>query len=193
MQETEKKYVWVRELSNTANGQVTGKPKIELETYVQMAYFERILSRANVRLMTMSQGQYELKRREDAENKKEKAGLDLNVIDHYNGSERSVRTLSGGESFQAALSLALGLSDEIQSIAGGIQIDTMFVDEGFGSLDEAALSQALKALANLADKNRMVGIISHVAELKDSINKKILVTKTMGTDGPGSYIKIETN
>lgn len=193
MQGTEKKYVWVRELSNTANGQVTGKPKIELETYVQMAYFERILRRANVRLMTMSQGQYELKRREDAENKKEKAGLDLNVIDHYNGSERSVRTLSGGESFQAALSLALGLSDEIQSIAGGIQIDTMFVDEGFGSLDEAALSQALKALANLADKNRMVGIISHVAELKDSINKKILVTKTMGTDGPGSYIKIETN
>ena len=193
MQETEKKYVWVRELSNTANGQVTGKPKIELETYVQMAYFERILRRANVRLMTMSQGQYELKRREDAENKKEKAGLDLNVIDHYNGSERSVRTLSGGESFQAALSLALGLSDEIQSRAGGIQIDTMFVDEGFGSLDEAALSQALKALANLADGNRMVGIISHVAELKDSINKKIFVTKTMGTDGPGSYIKIETN
>ena len=158
-----------------------------------MAYFERILRRANVRLMTMSQGQYELKRRKDAENKKEKAGLDLNVVDHYNGSERSVRTLSGGESFQAALSLALGLSDEIQSMAGGIQIDTMFVDEGFGSLDEAALSQALKALANLADKNRMVGIISHVAELKDSINKKILVTKTMGADGPGSYIKIETN
>ena len=193
MQETEKKYVWVRELSNTANGQVTGKPKIELETYVQMAYFERILRRANVRLMTMSQGQYELKRREEAENKKEKAGLDLNVVDHYNGSERSVRTLSGGESFQAALSLALGLSDEIQSMAGGIQIDTMFVDEGFGSLDEAALSQALKALANLAEGNRMVGIISHVAELKDSINKKILVTKTMGADGPDSYIKIETN
>lgn len=193
MQETEKKYVWVRELSNTANGQVAGKPKIELETYVQMAYFKRILRRANLRLMTMSQGQYELKRREDPENKKEKAGLDLNVIDHYNGSERSVRTLSGGESFQAALSLALGLSDEIQSGAGGIQIDTMFVDEGFGSLDEAALSQALKALANLADGNRMVGIISHVAELKDSIKKKILVTKTMGADGPGSHIRIETN
>lgn len=193
MQETEKKYVWVRELSNTANGQVAGKPKIELETYVQMAYFERILRRANLRLMTMSQGQYELKRREDPENKKEKAGLDLNVIDHYNGSERSVRTLSGGESFQAALSLALGLSDEIQSGAGGIQIDTMFVDEGFGSLDEAALAQALKALMNLADGNRMVGIISHVAELKDSINKKILVTKTMGADGPGSHIRIETN
>ncbi len=193
MQKTEKKYVWVKELSNTANGQVAGKPKIELETYVQMAYFERILRRANLRLMTMSQGQYELKRREDPENKKEKAGLDLNVIDHYNGSERSVRTLSGGESFQAALSLALGLSDEIQSGAGGIQIDTMFVDEGFGSLDEAALSQALKALSNLADGNRMVGIISHVAELKDSINKKIVVTKTVGADGPGSHVRIETN
>lgn len=191
MQETEKRYVWIRELSNTANGQIPGKPKIELETYVQMAYFERILRRANLRLMTMSQGQYELKRREDSENKREKAGLDLNVIDHYNGSERSVRTLSGGESFQASLSLALGLSDEIQSGAGGIQLDTMFVDEGFGSLDESSLSQALKALANLADTNRMVGIISHVAELKDSIGKKIIVTKSMGADGPGSRVQVE--
>lgn len=193
MQETEKKYVWIRDLSNTANGQIVGKPKIELETYVQMAYFERILRRANLRLMTMSQGQYELKRREDSENKKEKVGLDLNVIDHYNGTQRSVRTLSGGESFQAALSLALGLSDEIQSSAGGIQIDTMFVDEGFGSLDDAALSQALRALSNLADGNRMVGIISHVAELKDSITKKIIVTKSMRTEEFGSHVRIETN
>ena len=170
MQETEKKYVWVRELSNTANGQVTGKPKIELETYVQMAYFERILRRANVRLMTMSQGQYELKRREDAENKKEKAGLDLNVIDHYNGSERSVRTLSGGESFQAALSLALGLSDEIQSIAGGIQIDTMFVDEGFGSLDEAALSQAL---AIVLGQTKIVWLATPCGRSQRFINKRL--------------------
>lgn len=193
MQETEKKYVWIRDLSNTANGQIVGKPKIELETYVQMAYFELILRRANLRLMTMSQGQYELKRREDSENKKEKVGLDLNVIDHYNGTQRSVRTLSGGESFQAVLSLALGLSDEIQSSAGGIQIDTMFVDEGFGSLDDAALSQALRALSNLADGNRMVGIISHVAELKDSITKKIIVTKSMRTEEFGSHVRIETN
>lgn len=193
MQETEKKYVWIRDLSNTANGQVAGKAKIELETYVQMAYFEQILRRANLRLMTMSQGQYELKRREDSENKKEKAGLDLNVIDHYNGTQRSVRTLSGGESFQAALSLALGLSDEIQSSAGGIQIDTMFVDEGFGSLDDAALFQALRALSNLADGNRMVGIISHVAELKDSITKKIIVTKSMRAEEFGSHVRIETN
>lgn len=98
----------------------------------------------------MSGGQYELKRQEDGANKKEKAGLDLNVIDHYNGTERSVRTLSGGESFQASLSLALGLSDEIQSYAGGIQLDAMFVDEGFGSLDEESLNQAVKALEGLA-------------------------------------------
>ena len=142
-----------------------------------MAYFERILRRANVRLMTMSQGQYELKRREEAENKKEKAGLDLNVVDHYNGSERSVRTLSGGESFQAALSLALGLSDEIQSMAGGIQIDTMFVDEGFGSLDSESLEQAVQALAGLAESKRLVGIISHVTELKEQIEQKLVVTK----------------
>ena len=158
-----------------------------------MTYFDRIIARANTRLMVMTGGQYEMKRRRGSSNLRSQSGLELDVIDHYNGSERSIRTLSGGESFQASLSLALGLADEIQASAGGIRLDTMFVDEGFGSLDEAALSQALKALANLADKNRMVGIISHVAELKDSINKKILVTKTMGTDGPGSYIKIETN
>ena len=104
-------------LSDTANGNLGGKRKIELETYIQMAYFDRILRRANLRLMTMSSGQYELKRQQDGDNKKEKAGLDLNVIDHYNGTERSVKTLSGGESFQASLSLALGLSDEIQSYA----------------------------------------------------------------------------
>ena len=101
-----------------------------------------------------------MKRRESADNKKDKSGLELNVIDHYNGSERSVKTLSGGETFQASLSLALGLSDEIQSMAGGIQIDAMFVDEGFGSLDEDALNQAVKALGNLAEGKKLVGIIS---------------------------------
>ena len=114
MQTVEEEYKWVNALADTACGNVSGKQKIELETYVQMAYFDRILRKANVRFLTMSQGQYELKRQEDGTNKKEKAGLELNVIDHYNGTERSVRTLSGGESFQASLSLALGLSDEIQ-------------------------------------------------------------------------------
>lgn len=118
MSKAEKEYVWMKNLSDTANGSLNGKAKIELETYIQMAYFDRILRRANLRLLTMSSGQYELKRQEQSENRKEKAGLDLNVVDHYNGTERSVKTLSGGESFQASLSLALGLSDEIQASAG---------------------------------------------------------------------------
>lgn len=114
------------------------------------------------------------------------------VIDHYNGSERSVKTLSGGESFQASLSLALGLSDEIQSYAGGIRLDSMFVDEGFGSLDEEALAQAMKALTQLTEGNRLVGIISHVSQLKEQIGKKIVVTKHRGQDGIGSRAAVET-
>ena len=185
MTAAEKEYVWMKNLSDTANGKLNGKSKIELETYIQMAYFDRILRRANLRLMTMSSGQYELKRQEQSKNQKEKAGLDLNVIDHYNGTERSVKTLSGGESFQASLSLALGLSDEIQASAGGIRLDSMFVDEGFGSLDEESLEQALKALNSLADGRRLVGIISHVSELKERIDNKIIVTKQCGGEGVG--------
>ncbi len=173
----EKRYAWVRALSNTANGNIPGKEKVMLETYVQMTYFDRIIARANTRLMVMSSGQYELKRREGAENYKTQSGLELDVIDHYNGTERSVKTLSGGESFKASLSLALGLSDEIQSSAGGVKLDTMFVDEGFGSLDEDSLDQAMRALSGLADGNRLVGIISHVPELKNRIDRQIVVTK----------------
>ncbi len=168
---------WLKTLSDTANGTLEGKEKVMLEAYVQMAFFECILKRANKRLMVMSGGQYELKRRIEAENNKSQSGLDLDVTDHYNGTERSVKTLSGGESFMASLSLALGLSDEIQSTAGGIRLDTMFVDEGFGSLDADALQQAIKALSDLAEGNRLVGIISHVSELKEKIEKKIIVTK----------------
>ena len=167
----------VRALSNTANGSVSGKEKVMLETYIQMNYFDRIIDRANTRFMVMSGGQYELKRRERAENNQSQSGLELDVIDHYNGSVRSVKTLSGGESFQASLSLALGLSDEIQSMAGGIRLDTMFVDEGFGTLDEEALQQAIRALAGLTEGNRLVGIISHVPELKERIDRQIVVTK----------------
>ena len=127
--------------------------------------------------MVMSGGQYDLKRRREAENNQSQSGLDLDVIDHYNGTERSVKSLSGGESFKASLSLALGLSDEIQSSAGGVRLDTMFVDEGFGSLDEESLDQAMKALNSLADGNKLVGIISHVSELKRRIDKQIVVTK----------------
>ena len=190
MEQTEKEYVWIHSLADTAGGTLNGKSKVELETYVQMAYFDRILRRANLRLMTMSSGQYEMKRREGTDNKKDKSGLELNVIDHYNGSERSVKTLSGGETFQASLSLALGLSDEIQSMAGGIQMDAMFVDEGFGSLDEDALNQAVKALGNLAEGKKMVGIISHVSELKDRIDRKIVITKNRSREGVGSSITV---
>ncbi len=191
MIEVEKEYIWVKALSDTANGALGGKRKIELETYIQMAYLDRIVRRANLRLMTMSSGQYELKRQEDGDNKKEKAGLELNVIDHYNGTERSVKTLSGGESFQASLSLALGLSDEIQSYAGGIRLDSMFVDEGFGALDEEALNQAVKALGSLTEGKRMVGIISHVSELKERIDRKIIVTKNKTRQEPGSSVRLE--
>lgn len=175
--ETEKRWSWIKALSNTANGNLSGKEKIMLETYVQMTYFDRILTRANTRLMVMSGGQYELKRRLEADNNKRQSGLELDVIDHYNGTRRSVKTLSGGESFKASLSLALGLSDEIQSLCGGIQLDTMFVDEGFGSLDEESLQQALKALTALTQGHRLVGIISHVSELKEKIDRQIIVTK----------------
>ena len=173
----EKHYTWLRALSNTANGNISGKEKVMLETYIQMTYFDRIIARANTRFMIMSGGQYELKRRKEAENNRSQSGLDLDVIDHYNGTERSVKTLSGGESFKASLSLALGLSDEIQASAGGVKLDTMFVDEGFGSLDEESLDQAMKALSGLADGHRLVGIISHVADLKNRIDKQIVVTK----------------
>ena len=148
-----------------------------LETYVQMTYFDRIIARANTRFMVMSSGQYELIRRPSADNNRSQSGLELDVIDHYNGTTRSVKTLSGGESFKASLSLALGLSDEVQSSAGGIRLDTMFVDEGFGSLDEESLRQAIRALSSLTESNRLVGIISHVAELKDRIDSQIIVTK----------------
>lgn len=177
LEKLEQRYTWMRTLSNTVNGNLAGKEKIALETYIQMTFFDRILQRANLRLMVMSGGQYELKRRREAENNRSQSGLELDVIDHYNGSERSVKSLSGGESFKASLSLALGLSDEVQSAAGGIRLDTMFVDEGFGSLDEESLAQALQALTGLTEGNRLVGIISHVAELKEKIDKQVVVTK----------------
>ena len=183
------KWSWVKALSDTANGTLSGKEKIMLETYVQMTYFERIIARANTRLLIMSGGQYELCHRREADNFRAQSGLELDVVDHYNGSVRSVKTLSGGESFKAALALALGLSEEIQSSSGGIKLDTMFIDEGFGSLDEESLGQAMNALSSLSDGNRLVGIISHVSELKGRIENQIVVTKGKGN---GSLVKIVT-
>ena len=175
----ESKYVWMKALSDTANGNLSGKEKIMLETYIQTTYFDRILERANIRLQKMSGGQYDLKRRRVAANMRGQSGLELDIVDHINTTERSVNTLSGGEAFLASLALALGLSDEVQ-MSTGIRLDTMFVDEGFGSLDSEALSKAYSTLAGLTEGNRLVGIISHVAELKERIDKQIVVTKEKG-------------
>lgn len=188
-EQIEEEFKDVKILLDTVNGNITGKDKIRLETYIQMTYFDRIIIRANTRFMLMSGGQYELERMKEAGNQKSQSGLELEVIDHYNGTRRSVKTLSGGEAFKASLSLALGLSDEIQKSAGGIQIDTMFVDEGFGSLDEESLNQAIGVLNGLTEGNRLVGIISHVAELKGRISRQIIVTKNV-TGGSNAKIEI---
>ena len=184
------RWTWMKPLTDTANGTLSGKERISLETYVQMTYFDRILARANAHLMRMSGGKYDLKRCESAAKLNTQSGLELNVIDHYNGSERSVKTLSGGETFLASLSLALGLSEEIQSSAGGVQMDTLFVDEGFGSLDEETLRQAMRALRELSEGDRLIGIISHVSELRREIDRQIVVTRS--PDG-ASRAKIETD
>lgn len=176
LEELEQKYVWMNALAKTATGNLQGKAKIDLETYVQATYFDRILARANLRLQKMSGGQYDLKRRRNTDDLKSKSGLELDIIDHINATERSVNTLSGGEAFLASLALALGLSDEVQ-MSTGIHLDTLFVDEGFGSLDSEALSKAYQTLAGLTEGNRLVGIISHVAELKERIDRQIIVAK----------------
>ena len=175
-QALESRWQWVSALAATAGGTLTSKQKIRLEAYIQMNYLDRILRYANTRLMQMTAGQYELERI-GAENQRSQSGLDLGVIDHYNGTRRSVKTLSGGESFKASLALALGLSDEVQSAAGGIRLDTLFLDEGFGSLDEESLEQAIRVLAGLTEGDRLVGIISHVGALKDRIDRQVVVHK----------------
>lgn len=186
----EEKYVWMQTLSETANGELRAKEKIAFETYVQMGYFDRILHRASLRLNKMTGGQYDLIRRAVADNNKSAYGLDIDVVDHYNGTTRSVSSLSGGEQFKASLALALGLSDEIRSSAGGVRLDTMFVDEGFGSLDGESLQLAIATLQDLVEGNRLVGIISHVEELKNKIDKKIVVTKQI-SGGSRAKIKLD--
>ena len=175
--EVEDKLQVVGSLADTCNGTLSSKPRITLETYVQMEMFDRIIVNANSHFRDMTSGQYELKRKHEADNKVSKSGLELNVIDYYSGSERDIKTLSGGESFKASLSMALGLSDEIQAKSGGIKIDTLFVDEGFGSLDGESLESAMRALSSITDVGRLVGIISHVSELKTRIDRQIVVTK----------------
>lgn len=181
MEETGAKWQMVKALHNTASGNVAGRDKIMLETYVQTAYFDRIIARANVHFMKMTDGRFELLRAKEAGNQRSQSGLELNVLDHYHmsrdGGSRSVKSLSGGESFLAALSLALGMSEEVSANAGGIETDALFVDEGFGTLDEAALDRAIRALQELTTANRIVGIISHVPELKNRCERQIVVKR----------------
>ncbi|MBD5080640.1 MAG: SMC family ATPase [Ruminococcaceae bacterium] len=191
LEKLEKRYLMIEKLSNTANGSLRSQDKFSLETYIQTVYLDRITVNANKRLMEMSGGQYELKRCTESGNKRTQMGLDLNIIDHDdNGAttERNVKTLSGGESFMAALALALGLSDEIQRSAGGIRLDTLFVDEGFGSLDSESLNNALGALIEASNGERLVGIISHVEELKNRIDKQINITKDKNAGGSRAEI-----
>ena len=178
--EIDRKWKLATSLSDTANGTLKGKDHVMFETWIQTTFLDRILHRANVHLVQMSGGKYDLKRRETNDDNRTQSGLDLDVVDHTNGTIRSVKSLSGGESFIASLSLALGMSEEIQMSAGGIRLDTMFVDEGFGSLDEETLQQAMKALNSLSETNRLIGIISHVAELRRVIDRQIVVKKCPG-------------
>ena len=177
LEQIEKRYQWLKPLNDTVSGQVSGKEKIKLETYILSTYFERIINKANLRLLKMTNNQYELRRQQVAANNRDNTGLDLDVVDHHNGKIRTVKSLSGGESFMASLSLALGLSDEIQSSCGGIHLNTMFVDEGFGSLDEESRVLARNTLQKLSQEgNRLIGVISHVPELK-AIERQIQVHK----------------
>lgn len=183
-----KEFTMVEDLSKIANGTVYGKRRIEFEQFVQASYFDMVIIEANKRLLKMTDNRFLLVRKESSERVSDKIGLELEVIDNYNGKRRDVKSLSGGEAFKAALSLALGLSDVIQSYSGGIVVDTMFIDEGFGSLDTESREQAINTLNQLTDNHKLIGIISHVTELKERIDKKVIVTKSTG----GSKITVES-
>lgn len=175
----QKQYEMVSNLSRTANGSLSGTIKMDFETYIQRRYFKQIIHAANKRLIQMTAGEFILQCREVKNlGSQGQAGLDLDVYHMVSGAVRDVKTLSGGESFMASLSMALGLADIVQNSAGGIKLETMFVDEGFGSLDDTAREQAIKVLNELAGGDRLVGIISHVNELKEQIDTKLIVTKT---------------
>lgn len=166
-------------LDDLVNGKMAGKIKVTLEQYVQMEGFDGIIDAANIQLQKISGGKYELSRHEsEADEVGGKNAFALDVLDNYTGRKRPVGTLSGGESFMASLSLALGLADTVTSAAGGISVDTLFIDEGFGTLDEKSLNDAVDMLNSLTGGNRLIGIISHRPELREKIRKKIIVTKT---------------
>ncbi len=186
-QQAEAEYLPILELSKTASGEVSGQEKIAFEQFIQGYYFDHIVEAANVRFFEMTNGRFTLQRAEIASNKRSHAGLELEVFDDFTGKARSVKSLSGGEAFKASLCLALGLSDMIQQTSGGVQMDALFIDEGFGSLDEESREQAMDILQQLTYGSRMVGIISHVSELKERIDKKLIVQKS----SKGSTIQVQ--
>ena len=186
VQSLEKELAIYEDLSNTANGNIKGKNKLEFEQYVQASYFDNVLKSANVRFSYMTDSRYLLARKIESLKISDKLGLELEVIDNYTGKRREITSLSGGESFKASLALALGMSDVIQSYSGGIVVETMFIDEGFGSLDSESLESAMNAIMMLSNNDRLIGIISHVNELKDRIDKKIIVKKS----GCGSSVSV---
>ena len=178
----------VRDLYNCCAGIAGGNPRAKLtfEAYVQQFYFKQVVAAANKRLTVLTDGLFTLRCKETARDRVRQSGLDLDVLDRSTGQWRDVTTLSGGESFLASLALALGLSDVVQARSGAIRMDAMFIDEGFGTLDDNALRNSLQVLSELADGRRMVGIISHVRELEERIEKQIVVSKTPR----GSVLKV---
>lgn len=185
--EVQDEYNVIKLLSDTANGTLTGKQRITFENYVQSYFMQSVLIEANKRLIKMTDSRYELKRKEIETKLNVKTGLDFSIFDSYTGKERDVASLSGGEKFKASLALALGLSDTISNTHGGIRIDSLFIDEGFGSLDTESLNQALNILTDLSSNDKLIGVISHVTELISRIDNKIIVSKT----STGSKLSIE--
>lgn len=183
MEQYREEYGYVKDLENLASG--NNSRRLVFEQYVLGSYFEEILRAANLRLRQMTSGRYEMSRVSEVGDGRVKDSLEIQVLDYYTGKYRSVRTLSGGESFKASLALALGMSDVIQAMNGGIRVDTLFVDEGFGALDAESLDQACDALMNLAQRNRLIGIISHVPQLRERIGQQLVIEKS----NSGSRIK----
>ena len=186
IEKDEKEYMVKGKLAKIINGE--NPRKISFERYVLATYFDDIIETANKRFSAMTNNRYELVRKEDVGDKRKGQGLDLDILDYYTAKKRDVRTLSGGESFKASLAMALGLADVIQEYAGGVQLDTVFIDEGFGTLDPDSLEKAIECLVDLRNDGRVVGIISHVEELKDRIDAKIIVESVKGV----STIKVKS-
>ena len=175
----QKEWIIIDDLYRSISGQLSQKVRISFEAYIQQYFFKQVIAQANKRLTKLTDGMFVLRCKEEAKNMRSQSGLDLDVFDSQTGLWRDVSTLSGGESFLTSLGLALGLSDVVQSQSGGIRLDCMFIDEGFGTLDDATLKLAIEMLERLSESNQLIGLISHVNELKDRIDQKIVITKTM--------------